>query len=134
MKVKARDIIAGWPRGRSTSVLSMDPAEKLLWLRWQNGLIGQPPPAFTPATRVRLGELAHLIGELIETIDYRASQQRMVDEYLERWRLDFKCPRCAVRSSSLFKFIGATYPTISPVTDPVLCPMCGGLIFCRIPS
>lgn len=88
MKLKARDLVAGWPRGRSMSVLSISPGEKMLWFRFEHGLMDKFPLRYTPATRDRLQHIARVVDELIQEIDYRAEQQRMVNRYLERWRLD----------------------------------------------
>lgn len=63
-KVKARDIVEGWPRGRSTSTLSLPERWMLDW----------------PMNRE---EGCH---ELIREIEYHESQQRMVNEYFEAWR------------------------------------------------
>jgi hypothetical protein len=65
MKLKARDIIAGWPRGRSTSAFTITRAD-LEWLQFVNR--------------------ARRFDEMIASVEYHEAQQRMIDDYFERWR------------------------------------------------
>jgi hypothetical protein len=81
--MKARDIIPGWPRGHSTSVLSVSPHEKLFWFRFNNRLLGKFPPRYTPETRDHLLYVARVVGD---EIDYHEGQQRMFDNFFEEWR------------------------------------------------
>jgi hypothetical protein len=72
MKVKARDLIAGWPRGRTTIRM----------------------PGTLEITLFPTAEdfVDHYLGAL-----YHGDQQRAVTEYLERWRLNVKCHACGTR-------------------------------------
>ena len=65
MKLKARDIIAGWPRGRSTMCLYDRP---------------QPPYSLF---YLPLDEAKKAWNELVQTGKYHSDQQVMVD----RWRV-----------------------------------------------
>ena len=61
MKLKARDIIAGWPKPRSTAVM--------------------------PAWRSLVSGNCILFDEVLATINYHEAQQRMVDHYFAQYRL-----------------------------------------------
>lgn len=73
MKLKARDIISGWPRGRSTGCFT-DCRDDLFFyrMRWTNP---------------RCPEIPLLLSDLEANIAYHETQQAMVTAYLERWRL-----------------------------------------------
>lgn len=66
MKVKARDIVAGWPRGRSTVVL---------WSNWE---------LLWFLTRTPKSEKFFALG--LE-VAYHEGQQEMQNAYFERWRI-----------------------------------------------
>lgn len=67
MKLKARDIIPGWPRGRSTADM---------WPDWKSVDMGE---VFWP-------NRAEKIAELKLDREYHEAQQQMVNEFIERWR------------------------------------------------
>lgn len=65
-KVKARDVIPGWPKPRSTSAN---------WVPWRFYAL-----PFYPS---HLGET---YAEDMTTVLYHDAQQKMVDDYFEHWR------------------------------------------------
>jgi hypothetical protein len=67
--LKARDIVRGWPRGRSSVVL---------WPDWECGAMF----FFQPMTEKRKAREA----ELGQERDYHARQQDMVNRVFENWR------------------------------------------------
>jgi len=95
IKVKARDLIEGWPRGRSTSAFTgvryIDSANGfryrvwlLPWERQENGPTTNP---FTDWQQEWLisPDFRRTTEEALES-EYRAGQRAMVDEYRARYR------------------------------------------------
>ena len=68
MKLKARDIVPGWPKPKTFLVM---PSSNFRW-EWH-------------------------ASEFEELRRYREQQQRMITEHLELWRLNLKCFNCGHR-------------------------------------
>lgn len=64
--MKARDIIANWPRGRTTSSHRHAVKDDWIWLLH----------TYNPRAQ----------EELAATADYHKAQQRMIDTFFARWR------------------------------------------------
>lgn len=72
MKVKARDLVAGWPRGRSTGTF-IDTRDLLEFCRWR-------------WTNTKCPEIPLLLADLEQSVAYHEGQQRMVDAFFAAWR------------------------------------------------
>ena len=79
MKLKARDVVAGWPKGRSTSIFLPDRYE-LAWFRFAVSRSTYSELRFEIADRQRWLDLQ-------QTVEYHEAQQAMVDRHFqERYR------------------------------------------------
>jgi len=68
VKLKARDIIPGWPKGRSTSTFILN-RDDLVWCLWLNR-----------------ANYHKSFFEMKASVEYHEAQQRMMNGYFERWR------------------------------------------------
>ena len=80
MKMKARDIVEGWPRGRSTGTF-IDSIDDLAWyrMRWT-------AYAYNPLKGEHELIAQRHLDDLMANVLYHQAQQKMVTEYFERWR------------------------------------------------
>jgi hypothetical protein len=90
VKIKARDVIAGWPKGRSTSGFSTTRLDLTFIVAVRSGR-GRFLTANPEADCAFLKELE--AGVL-----YHEAQQRMVNEFLERWRTPDKTHAVVIAS------------------------------------
>jgi hypothetical protein len=86
--VKARDIIPGWPRPRSTSTFPCPTRDDMrLWICF-----------FGPPSNARLECWEHMLA-------YHEGQQRMVNQWFERWRTPQPAPKIPLK---FFKMVNKT--------------------------
>jgi hypothetical protein len=72
MKLKARDIIPGWPKGRSTSVFGPLNSSLILWFA---------------SIRAREDECDKLrFAEQLASLEYHQAQQNLLHAYFEAYR------------------------------------------------
>lgn len=71
--MKARDVVPGWPKGRSTSL----PLQEWAWPTWTLPYFRYKSDADTRQWR----------SDRYAEADYHAKQQAMVTAYFEQWRI-----------------------------------------------